>query len=523
MNPWWSDFLTDRVSYLHNEDVATLIQRALHSHEGELSDQGALVVKTGTFTGRATEDKYVVQDKYSEDRIDWKNVKALSQRQFDNIKNEFVRDYNHKARTLYLMERSVCADQEFSLGLRLVTPQASHALFASHIFREKVSDPALGFYTIYHCPDLELEYEGLGIRSSTVIALNFTSQEILVGGTGYAGEIKKAVFSVLNTILPDHNVLPIHAGSNIDENNNTSVFFGLSGTGKTTLSTDIGKKIIGDDEHGLTSGRIFNFEGGCYAKTYKLNSESEPQLYSAINRFGSVMENVYLDDNHSPDFNNKTLTENGRATFPLKYLEEHHTPGVAPFPRNFFFLSADAMGVLPAISKLDHEQIIFYFLSGYTAKLAGTEIGLAGVKATFSHCFGAPFMMRHPSVYASLLSDIINKKAAKFWLINTGWYGGTYGIGSRYDLSLTRSLVRAVQRGDFDNTSFVREPFFGLNIPESAESIDSKWFNPSSLWKDLQEYEKTADYLKNLFQENFAKFENTYGHGVVDDKNEGLI
>lgn len=506
MVPWWSDFLSDKVNFMLNQGTATLVQRALHSHEGHLSSMGALVVKTGAFTGRAAEDKYVVRDEYSEKVIDWDNVRSLTQREFDNIKNEFVRNFNKENRSLYLMERSVGADPQYSLGIRLVTPRATHALFARNIFREALKEPELGHFTIFHCPDLDLNAKGLGLRSPTVIAINFISQEILIAGTGYAGEIKKAVFSVMNTILPDKGVLPLHSGANIDDDENVSIFLGLSGTGKTSLSTDEGKKLIGDDEHGLTMEGIFNIEGGCYAKTYQLTEKNEPQVYHAVNRFGAILENVIIDDNHNPHFDDKSITENGRASYPLSFIEDAFLDGRGPFPRNIFFLSADAMGVLPPLSKLTPDQAIYYFLSGYTAKLAGTEMGLPEIKATFSHCFGAPFMMRRPKDYAELLKSYMESSPINVWLVNTGWYGGPYGVGKRYDLAFTRQLVRKIQAGLPVETKFIPEKTFGLFLPNAIPGIDGKYLNPRELWPATKNYDQTAEKLKLLFKENFKKF-----------------
>lgn len=505
MMPWWNDFLSDKVNVLANKDIAFLVQKALASHEGQLSDCGALVIKTGRFTGRAAEDKYVVEDDYSKERIDWENVKSLSQRNFDNIKNEFVRNYNKEERTLYVMERSVGADPRFNLGVRLITPNASHALFAHHMFRESMT-PSLGTFTIFHIPELNLDPKGLGLRGPTVIAINFSNNEILIGGTGYAGEIKKSVFSVMNTLLPDHGVLPMHSGSNIDEEGKVSIFFGLSGTGKTTLSTDLGKKLIGDDEHGLTPEGIFNIEGGCYAKTFKLTEKGEPQVYHATNRFGALMENVMLDEESRPLFDDDSITENGRSSYPLEFVSDANATGRGPFPKNIFFLSADAMGVLPVIAKLNSEQAMYFFLSGYTAKLAGTELGLAGIKATFSHCFGAPFMMRHPMDYAELLKKYLDSSDVKVWLVNTGWYGGVYGEGRRFDLNVTRNLIRSVQSNGLIDQDFEVEEVFGLAVPKKVDGVEAKYLNAKILWKDQRQYLNTANKLKHEFEENYKKF-----------------
>ena len=505
MISWWNEFVSDKVNCIQNQDMAALVQEALQNKEGHLSSEGALVVKTGAFTGRAADDKYVVRDNYTESRIHWEGVKAMKSDAFEKLKNEFIKDFNSKPRSLYMMERSVGADENYSLGVRLITTHATHALFARHMFRDPLKNPEMGFFTIFHNPNIMLDPKTFGLRSSTVIAINFERGEILIGGTAYAGEVKKAIFSVMNVLLPDREVLPMHSGANIDENNKVTVFFGLSGTGKTTLSTDVGKYLIGDDEHGISPAGIFNIEGGCYAKTYNLTEKGEPQVYHAVNRFGAILENVVLDEERRPKFEDKSITENGRGSYPLTFISDASDIGLGPFPSNIFFLSADAMGVLPAIAKLDSEQAMYYFLSGYTAKLAGTEVGLAGIKAAFSHCFGAPFMMRHPQHYADLLKKYLDSNKVNVWLANTGWYAGPYGEGTRYDLSITRSIIRGIQKGLPANTRYIREEVFGLSIPESIPGVESKFLNARALWKDGRKYDEMAQNLKQLFSDNYKK------------------
>ena len=504
MKQWWKEYIHDRNNIIVNEDVPTMVQLALHYNEGQLSTEGALVIRTGKFTGRAAEDKYVVRDNYTETRINWPKVRSLSDRQFENIKHELVKHINDYSRTVYVSERCAAANSNYSLGLRCITTRASHALFVHNMFRESIPNPHFGHFTIIHAPDLELDYARLGLRSSTLIAIDFEAREILISGTAYAGELKKSVFSVMNTLLPDEGVLPMHSGANIDPNENVSIFFGLSGTGKTTLSTDFDKKLIGDDEHALTPEGVFNMEGGCYAKTYRLSNIKEPQIYKAVNRFGTLIENVTLDDSHQPLFDDTSITENGRASYPLKFIENIVESGVAGYPKNIFFLSADAMGVLPPLAKLTTEQVMFYFLLGYTAKLAGTEVGVQGVKATFSHCFGAPFMMRNPMDYARLFQKYLQMNNTNVWLINTGWYGGYYGgEGKRYELSFTRSLIRAIQSGKDLNTSYYEEPVFNLNIPQAIPGVEKNLLNPRLTWKDEKSYDEIALKLKELFIENY--------------------
>ena len=507
METWWNKYLTSQVTPLIDCDVPLLFEKALEANEGVLSSAGALVIQTGKFTGRATEDKYVVKDSYTTDKIDWASgIHQMSSTDFEAIKEKFIHDYNEHGRNIYGCERSVGADAEFGLGLKILTPSATHALFARHIFRDPLPNPKLGHFTIFYCPDLELTPQVHNLRSSTVIAINFQSREILIAGTGYAGEMKKAVFSVMNTLLPDHDVLPVHAGANVDHKDNVSVFFGLSGTGKTTLSTDEGKILIGDDELGISQHGIFNLEGGCYAKTYNLTQKGEPQVFKAVNSFGAILENVVLDQHRCPLFADKTITENGRGTYPLNFVSEASATGVAKFPNNIFFLSADAMGVLPAVSKLDSDQALYYFLSGYTAKLAGTEMGLAGIKATFSHCFGAPFMMRHPMDYAELLKQFLAQHSLNVWLINTGWYGGVYGVGKRFDLSVTRTIIRAIQSGDLASIPCWQEGAFGLRVPKEVPGVNASYLDARGMWSNKEEYDQTALKLKDLFNQNYKKF-----------------
>jgi phosphoenolpyruvate carboxykinase (ATP) len=517
MKHWWDSIIPEESNIIINGDVSTLVQRALENKEGTLSSQGALVIESGKFTGRAAEDKYVVEDSYTSSLIDWDNhINRMPQALFQKLKDLFSEHIKTSDRK-YLMERSVGADPHYALGLRIITLQASSALFAKNIFREHVDSPELGYYTIFHCPELSLDKKSLGLKSSTVIAINFSTKEILIAGTAYAGEMKKAVFSVMNTLLPSLGVLPMHSGANTDSDGNVSVFLGLSGTGKTTLCTDVGKILIGDDEHGISSDGIFNLEGGCYAKTFKLSEVKEPQVYQAVNRFGALLENVVLDTNHNPQFEDNSITENGRGTYPLNFISDSSTTGVEVFPSNIFFLSADAMGVLPAVAKLNTEQAMYYFLSGYTAKLAGTEVGMKGIKATFSHCFGAPFMMRYPKVYGELLSHFMKTNKVNVWMINTGWYGGVYGEGARYPLSVTRGIVRAIQSGLPKDLKYIRDPEFELSIPQKLEGVDVKYLNTRSLWKDRQLYDTTSNALKDLFKKNYKKYE------VVTTKNQDLV
>ncbi|MGZ3788792.1 MAG: phosphoenolpyruvate carboxykinase [Bacteriovorax sp.] len=506
MKNWWTEFFSDSDHLLINASQSLLIEESLIDRKNKLSSGGSLVVETGKFTGRAVDDKYVVKDDYSTPIIDWKNnIRELCPLTFSRIKKEMLLKMNQGHQKIFIAERSVGADLESALGLKIITTKASHALFAQNIFRDHVESPALGSFTIVHDPDFEVDPKRFGVKNSTVIAINFTGREIIIAGSAYAGEMKKAVFSVMNTLLPEKGILPMHSGANQDKNGTVSVFFGLSGTGKTTLATDTGMALIGDDEHGLNDKGVFNFEGGCYAKTYNLSEKSEPEIFKAANRFGSLLENVVLDPiSRDPRYEDKSLTENARATYPLSALDfvADHSRGAVP--SHLFFLSADALGVLPAASKLSSEQAMFYFLSGYTAKLAGTEVGLSGIKVAFSHCFGAPFMMRRPQEYGNLLKHFLEKHPINVWLINTGWYGGPYGEGKRYPLAFTRECVRAIQSGAGLKATFKTDPVFSLQLPMELGSVDKNLLSPMELWKDQKRYTQMANDLKRRFEENYS-------------------
>lgn len=491
-----------------NLPEAMLVEYSLkHDPAIKMSDDGSLVIRTGKFTGRAAKDKYVVFEPYTEKVIDWdNNIRKMTNEDFNSIKLEMLERFNSGMHLTFVTTKSTSANPAYALEVVLVTPSAAHALFCTNIFRSEQFEYPLGSFTIYHDPDFQVDNSKYPLRSSTVIAINFSSKEILIAGTGYAGEIKKSIFSVLNTLLPDLKVLPMHTGANQTLAGATSLFFGLSGTGKTTLSTDIGVKIIGDDEHGLSESGIFNFEGGCYAKTDGLTLETEPDIFKASNRFKTLLENVVLDElTRRPLFKDKSITENGRSTYSLDALENCAKDSRGPIPSNIFFLSADALGVLPAISLLTSEQAIYYFLTGYTAKLAGTEIGLKEIEVTFSHCFGAPFMMRRPQDYADLLKSFLEKHPIKVWLVNTGWYGGPYGIGTRYPLQLTRNCIRSIQKG-FKNSNLQLNEIFNLKTPKELDNVDPIFLSPEKLWSDKAEYNRAALSLKNKFEENYKKF-----------------
>lgn len=504
------DHLPKNLSIRENLSSSQLIEEALRQNPTcELSAHGPLVIKTGQFTGRAVDDKYVVLEPYSEKVIDWdNNIKKMSPDTFLQLKKAILETFEREEKPLYIADQSVGALADYNMGITLVTPSASHALFAQLIFRRPEDKNPLGQFVIYHHPDFLADTTLFSTRSGTVISINFHTKEVIIVGTAYAGEIKKSVFSILNTVLPEKGILPMHSGCSQNAKKDTFVFFGLSGTGKTTLSTDEGVDVIGDDEHGLSPEGVFNFEGGCYAKTNGLSFEREPDIHMASNRFGSLLENVRLDPvTRVPLFNDTTLTENGRATYPLSALAHVVPSSAGKIPQNIFFLSADALGVLPAVSLLSADQAMFYFLTGYTAKLAGTEIGLKGVKTTFSHCFGAPFMMRPAKDYGELLKHYMSTHDIKVWLVNTGWFGGVYGEeGKRYPLAFTRSCIRAIQNNEIDKDHFNLNDIFSLKIPKSLPSVDENFLDPRALWKDKRSYDKVALDLRQKFEENFKKF-----------------
>lgn len=502
-----SELLGKELLVEYNPAPAILIEDAILSNSAnQLSSNGALVIQTGKFTGRAAEDKYVVEDDFTNRVIDWKNhIRKMELNTFSALKNEIVNHYkSHKK--IYNINCSAGADPAYTLAIKVLTPSPAHAMFCQNIFREKKDTHPLGSFTILHAPKLEIVAQKFNLHSPTVIAINFTTHEIIIIGTEYAGEIKKSIFSVMNTILPELGILPMHTGSNANKSGQTSLFFGLSGTGKTTLSTDMDVDLIGDDEHGLSDKGIFNFEGGCYAKTYNLKYETEPEIFLASNQFLSLLENVVLDtETREPQFDNKSITENGRSTYKLSSLKNVVPSGLGAIPTNIFFLSADALGVLPPLSKLTTDQAMFYFLSGYTAKLAGTEIGLKGITSTFSHCFGAPFMMRHPKDYGNILKQFLEKHKINVWLVNTGWYGGLCGEGKRYSLKFTRSCIRKVQAGLPDDTTYLNDPVFSLAIPTRLDIEDSALLNPMDSWDDKNYYLKVATDLKKQFEDNYQK------------------
>ena len=509
---WWNSIISGEVPLEVNSSKAVLIEKSINEKKGKLSSRGSLVISTGKYTGRSATDKYVVMDNYSKMTVDWAGSQKLSAGLFYKLKEDFLRHVNFFKPHTYIIEKSAGADDRFRLGLRFITVSAPHALFCQTIFRNYTEENALGAYTVFHHPDLDFNWKEYGLKSSVVIAVSFETKEILIFGTAYCGEIKKAVFTILSTLLPDKGVLPMHAGANLNSQGEVSLFFGLSGTGKTTLATDEGMRLIGDDEIGLSDRGVFNFEGGCYAKTFGLNEKSEPQVFKFANRFGTILENVAVDSKtRIPNFSDKSVTENARATYPLEDLDFSVPEGSAGMPRNIFFLSADARGVLPAVSMLDHSQALFYFLSGYTAKLAETEVGGRDIRTTFSKCFGAPFMIRRARDYGLLFEKYLKSVKMNVWLLNTGWYGGGQGDGRRYPLIFTRKCIRAIQAGQVEEMNFRRDPIFNLQIPLELNGVESYMLYPMDLWPNEAEYLRLADDLREKFEINYQRFEVNKG------------
>ena len=489
---------------------AELIEIAVKRGEGRLASTGAFAVETGQHTGRSAEDKYVVRDSETEKAIWWDNSKSMTEEQFDRLLADFISFARHKE--LFVQDLYAGADETHRLNTRVVTEYAWHALFIRHLLRRPAATELNGFvpeFTVVNLPSFRAAPLYHGTRSKTVIACNFSKRIVLIGGTSYAGETKKSVFSFLNYILPQKGVMPMHCSANVGDDKNSAVFFGLSGTGKTTLSADPTRELLGDDEHGWSKTGIFNFEGGCYAKTIRLSKSAEPEIWNASNRFATVLENVALKSEcGTPDFDDNRLAENARSAYPLEAIANASATGRAGHPKNIVMLTADAFGVLPPIAKLTPSQAMYHFLSGFTAKVAGTEKGMgAEPKPTFSTCFGAPFMPRHPSVYGNLLRQLIAEHNVDCWLVNTGWTGGKFGEGSRMPIKVTRALLNAALSGELKNQTMRVDAVFGFKVPAVLAGVDPRIMNPRDTWADPKAYDAAAAKLAQMFQKNFAKFE----------------
>lgn len=507
--------LPKETNFYINRPTSFYIQETIKRGYGRLSRDGALVVETGKHTGRSAKDRYIVKSDTTKDNVWWENnLSPMTPQSFALLKEKVLAVLGRE-RELYITERSVGAHKKHNIGARTISTHPQYCVFTHHLFRDMNREFNTDDFTILHAPGVNLNPEEFGTRSETCVVTCFDTNTTIIVGTFYAGEIKKSMFAVMNYRLPEFGILPMHAGASRLENHESSIFFGLSGTGKTTLSTDTGTFIIGDDEHGLSDEGIFNFEGGCYAKTFQLSKETEPEIWKATHRFGAMIENVAHDKKTGIiDFFSKSMTENGRSAYPLSFIDQIEKSSQGQVPSHIFFLTADAFGVLPPVSKLTKEQAMFYFVLGYTAKLAGTEMGIKEPQATFSSCFGAPFMLRHPSVYAKLLGDYLEKYDINVWLINTGWTGGPYGKGERFPLKVTREIVRAIQANKINDVGFESDPIFGLAIPNGVENVDSKMLQPQKTWHDQSAYKAQATELAASFHREMKKFGSFYQENI---------
>ncbi|MEO6912592.1 MAG: phosphoenolpyruvate carboxykinase (ATP) [Candidatus Baltobacteraceae bacterium] len=499
-----------------NLSIAQLCEHAIRRGEGVLGYDGQFIVETGQHTGRSPSDKFFVKEPSSAEHIDWgKTNKPIDAAKFDAL-FERVSDYLAQ-REVYSLDCYVGADERYRLPVRVITEYAWHSLFSRDLFIVPETLPA-NFspeFTVVDAALFQADPVRDGTNSPTFILVNFARHMILIGGTRYAGEIKKSVFTIMNYLMPLRDVLPMHCSANVGADGGVAIFFGLSGTGKTTLSADSARPLIGDDEHGWSDDGVFNFEGGCYAKVIKLSQKAEPEIWAASHRFGTVLENVVYDpQTRELDLDSQARTENTRAAYPIEYIPNVVAGSKAGNPHTIIMLTADAFGVLPPISKLTRDQALYHFLSGYTAKVAGTERGVTEPTATFSTCFGAPFMVHHPTVYSKLLGRKIDRHQVTCWLVNTGWTGGPYGVGTRMSIAHTRAMINAALDGRLQDVELVKEPFFGLMIPTSVPDVPSALLNPRNAWSDKAAYDAQAKRLAGLFADNFLQFEAQASVGV---------
>lgn len=502
-----------------NLSTPALYQQSIRNREAMIAHLGPLVVRTGNHTGRSPNDKFVVKEDVTGDDIWWGSVnRPFTEEDFENIYREMMAYFQNKE--VYVQDCFAGADPDYRLPIRICTEYAWHSLFVRNMFIQATPEEQsqhVPEFTVIDAPKFLATPEIDNTLTSTFILVNFKRKLVLIGGTEYGGEIKKSIFSVMNYLLPKRGTLSMHCSANYGKDRSDSaLFFGLSGTGKTTLSADPNRTLIGDDEHGWSDNGIFNFEGGCYAKVIRLNPETEPEIYQTTRRFGTVLENVMIDQQtHRLDLDDDTFTENTRSAYPLTHLENVDLDGMAGHPKNVVFLTADAFGVLPPISKLTPEQAMYHFISGYTAKVAGTERGVTEPQATFSACFGAPFLPLHPTVYAELLRERLNKHGSQVWLINTGWTGGPFGVGSRMSLPYTRAIVTAVLEGKLDNVETVEDPIFGLHVPSQVPGVPSEILIPRNTWSDQAAYDDKAKDLAQRFKKNFETFADQASPEVI--------
>jgi phosphoenolpyruvate carboxykinase (ATP) len=501
----------------YNLGETELTCMSLAAGEARLSAHGALVAMTGQHTGRSPKDKFIVQDELTRDAIWWDNNRTLSPEQFDVLHADMLAHVTGK--NLFVQDLIGGADPANALKTRVINELAWHSLFIRNLLI-RPEPGVLGAFkpqlTLIDLPSFKADAARHGTRGETVIAIDLTRMIVLIAGTSYAGEMKKAVFTVLNFLLPERGVMPMHCSANVGREGDAAVFFGLSGTGKTTLSANPDRTLIGDDEHGWGPDGIFNFEGGCYAKTIRLSAEAEPEIFAATQRKGTVLENVTLDENLVPDFEDASITENTRCAYPLHFISNASETGRTGNPKNIVMLTADAFGILPPIAKLTPAQAMYHFLSGYTAKVAGTERGVTEPEATFSTCFGAPFMPRHPSVYGELLRKLIADHNVDCWLVNTGWTGGAYGAGSRMPIKATRTMLTAALSGSLNKAAYRRDPNFGFFVPMAIDGIDAALLDPRSTWNNPLAYDTMAKRLVAMFSTNFEKFEDSVDGRIME-------
>jgi phosphoenolpyruvate carboxykinase (ATP) len=501
-----------------NLTTAPLVEHSVQREEGLLGKHGPLVVRTGKHTGRSAQDKFTVRDELTDNTVWWgKTNKPMDPAAFDRLHQDFLGALGQKDK-LFVQDLYGGSQPEHRVRVRVINELAWHSLFIRTLLVRPEAHELPGFvpeYTIIDLPSFRADPERHGCRSETVIAVNLTKKLILIGGTAYAGEMKKSVFGLLNYLLPADGIMPMHCSANIGHDGDTAIFFGLSGTGKTTLSADPNRTLIGDDEHGWSDTAVFNFEGGCYAKMIRLSAQAEPEIYATTRRFGTVLENVVIDPvTRELDLDDPSLAENSRGAYPIDFIPNSSENNMGPPPKNVVMLTADAFGVLPPIARLTPDQAMYHFLSGYTAKVAGTEIGVTEPEATFSTCFGAPFMPRHPSVYGNLLKERIARGGVDCWLVNTCWTGGKYGVGKRMPIQATRALLAAALDGSLNSAEFRKDPNFGFDVPVGVPGVDAAMLDPRGTWADPDEYDRTAAKLVDLFVENFAQFADHVDDGV---------
>lgn len=502
-----------------NLHPSELVEETIARGQGLLTDVGALAVDTGEFTGRSPKDKFVVEDYNTKDSVWWGDVNfKFDGAKFDALHNRMLAYLSGKE--IWVRDSYACADPKYRINIRVVNEYPWANLFSYNLFLRPTREEIKHFkhdWLILNAPGFMADPKIDGTRQHNFAMINFTKKIILIGGTAYTGEIKKSIFTVLNYILPhEQKVLSMHCSANIGKDGDTAIFFGLSGTGKTTLSADPNRKLIGDDEHGWSDTGVFNFEGGCYAKCVDLTAEKEPQIFNAI-RFGSLLENIgFYEDTTTVDYGNISKTENTRVSYPANYIDNAVTPAVGDIPKNIFFLTCDAFGVLPPISKLTTGQAMYHFISGYTAKVAGTEMGITEPTTTFSACFGKAFLPLHPTKYAELLGDKLKKNKVNVWLVNTGWVGGSYGVGSRIKLSYTRSLITAALTGKFDSAEYGTTNFFGLKFPKTCPDVPTEILDPKNSWKDKSAYDDKAKNLAEQFNKNFGQYASAANKEILD-------